>query len=66
MMEPTLDRSAEKPTKILIPTGGDNGSLAAVVEAHRDCGGRPPATVYADAGYINAPELARPSARGPA
>lgn len=68
---PDQNRQKGEPTEALITAvltqpalASDNGSLSAVVEAHRGCGGQPPPAVHADAGYINAPELARAQKEG--
>jgi IS5 family transposase len=45
-------------------TASDNGSLAPVLGKHADGGGMPPETVFADAGYINANELAKADVAG--
>lgn len=68
---PDENRQRGEPTAAVITavvtqpaTTSDNGSISPVVEAHVRSGQDAPNTVHADAGYINAPELARAATEG--
>jgi hypothetical protein len=45
-------------------TASDHGSLAPALAAHAAAGGTPPETVFADAGYLSADELAEADSAG--